>query len=294
MAELGEFLRSRRGALHPQDVGLNAESRRRRVAGLRREELALLAGVSLAYYTRLEQGLSRNASDSVLDALADALRLDDDERTHLHSLARPQRRTARPTTAEFARPGVRMMVDALENSPAFVLGRNLDLLAWNRMAYTLFAGHLDFESVDRPVDRPNLARLVFLDPHMLDLYADWEEKTGETVAYLRMAAGRYPDDPGLNGLIGELTVKSAHFASLWSSHPVSDCSFGVRNYQHPIVGDITLAEEVLQLADPGQRLVVYNAEPGSPSAEAMQLLARLSAPSAASTPRTPSAPRQSD
>ncbi|MFI5756749.1 helix-turn-helix transcriptional regulator [Streptomyces sp. NPDC051569] len=275
MAELGEFLRSRRGALRPEEVGLNTESRRRRVAGLRREELAMLAGVSLAYYTRLEQGLSRNASDSVLDALADALRLDADERNHLLSLARPQRRAVHaPEKPEGIRPGVRLMVDSLVNSPALVMGRSLDVLAWNSLAHALIGSHLDRDAVDHPDDRPNIARMVFLDPHLLDLYVDWKTKTEETVAYLRLAVGRYPEDARLNALIGELTVKSAHFATLWSSHPVSDCSHAVREYQHPLVGRLTLSDEVLQLADPGQRLVVYNAEPDSPSMEALNLLAR--------------------
>ncbi|WP_435888860.1 helix-turn-helix domain-containing protein [Streptomyces niveus] len=210
-ADLGAFLRSRRALLRPEDAGLPAYgSSRRRVPGLRREELAQLAGVSAGYYTRLEQGQSPNASDSVLDAVARVLRLDDDERAHLYSLARPRpkapRREAEP---ERVRPGVRNMIRSFADVPALVLGRFGDILDWNRAAHALLAGHLDIGSPDRPGDRPNIARLVFLDPHTRELYGasdgGWARKARATVADLRLIAGRFPDDPGLTGLVGERT-----------------------------------------------------------------------------------------
>ncbi|MEU5032456.1 helix-turn-helix transcriptional regulator [Streptomyces milbemycinicus] len=277
--ELGEFLRSRRGRLRPEDAGLPSYGGRRRVPGLRREELAQLAGVSAGYYTRLEQGQSPNASDAVLDAVARVLRLDDAERAHLYSLARPKsrarRRAARP---EQVRPGVRVMIESFGDVPALVMGRFCDVLAWNRMAHALMAGHLDFDAPNRPAERPNIARLLFLDPHTRELYADWLRKARSTVADLRLIAGRYPGDPALTGLIGELTVGSAEFARLWAAHTVGDCGTAARTYRHPMVGTMTLMCELLALPeDEGQRVAVMNAQPGSPSEEALWLLADLTA-----------------
>ncbi|MER6923715.1 helix-turn-helix transcriptional regulator [Streptomyces spiralis] len=271
MAALGEFLRSRRASLRPEDVGLHAGGRRR-VSGLRREEIAMLAGVSLAYYTRLEQGVSGNASDAVLDALADALRLDQDERRHLRTLARPEPKRVRATPPERVRDGIRVVLDSLCSTPAIVLGRNLDILAWNPLGHAFLAAHLDFRSVDTPRIRPNLARLVFLDPHFLDLFADWSEKARDTVAYLNLVAGRNPDDARLSALIGELTLKNRYFADLWAARPVSECLTDSRTYWHPLVGRLELGEEVMQLTDSGQSLVVYTAESDSPSREALEIL----------------------
>ncbi|NEE04412.1 helix-turn-helix domain-containing protein [Phytoactinopolyspora halotolerans] len=272
-AELGAFLRSRRGRLTPEDVGLIDYGERRRVPGLRREELAQLAGVSVGYYTRLEQGVSTNASDTVLDAIARALRLNDDERTHLHRLAQQKSKPRRRRRPERLRPEVARMVGALHDAPALVLGRRLDVLAWNRMAHALLAGHLDPESPERPADRPNWVRLFFLDPHVRDLFVDWQRKARNTVADLRVIAGRYPDDAELAELVGELTMKSDEFATLWSAHPVQRCAHHTQTYRHPTVGDLTLADELLEFPDDdGQRLVIFHAEPGSPSEAGLKLL----------------------
>ncbi|MYV97395.1 helix-turn-helix transcriptional regulator [Streptomyces sp. SID3343] len=292
-AELGDFLRSRRARLRPEDAGLPTFGGRRRVPGLRREELAQLAGVSAGYYTRLEQGQSPNASDSVLDAVARVLRLDDAERTHLYTLARPKpmgrRRAARP---EQVRPGVRTMIDSFGDVPALVMGRFLDVLAWNPMAHALIAGHVDFDAPNRPADRPNIARLLFLDPHTRELYADWPAKARATVADLRKIAAHHPGSPGLTALIGELTLGSREFTELWTSHTVGDCGSSTRTYHHPTVGTLTLGVEFMTLPDDDQRVAVFTPEPHSPSAAALTLLATPHPPrppSPATHPRPPRA-----
>lgn len=277
--ELGEFLRSRRARLQPDDAGLSTYGGRRRVPGLRREELAQLAGVSAGYYTRLEQGQSPNASDAVLDAVARVLRLDEAERAHLYSLARPKskarRRTAKP---ELVRPGVRLMIESFGDVPALVMGRFLDVLAWNPMAHALLAGHLDFDAPNRSHDRPNIGRMMFLDPHTRELYDDWPRKARSTVADLRLIAGQHPGAPALSNLIGELTLGSAEFVKLWTAHTVGDCGGTTRTYHHPTVGTMALMTEFMTLPnDEGQRVAVFNAEPGSPSESALRLLADLTA-----------------
>ncbi len=271
---LGEFLRSRRAQLRPVDVGLG-EYGRRRVPGLRREELAQLAGVSAAYYTRLEQGQGRNASDAVLDALARALRLDDHERAHLHALARPvapARRRARP---EKLRPGLAQLVATL-NVPALVVGRRLDVLTWNRRGRALFGQDefgLDSFGAGQSPEPPNLARLTFLDPSIRELFVDWPVQARETVACLRQLAGQHPGDRTLTELIGELSMHSDEFAALWSRHRVRNCAFGTLDLRHPEIGVVTVQEEALELPDDaGQRLLLYTAAPGSPSEAALQLL----------------------
>jgi transcriptional regulator with XRE-family HTH domain len=278
-AELGDFLRSRRARLQPDDAGLPAYGGRRRVPGLRREELAQLAGVSVGYYTRLEQGQSPNASDAVLDAVARVLRLDGAERAHLYSLARPKPRARRRTPKpEQVRPGVRLMIESFGDVPALVMGRFLDVLAWNPMAHALLAGHLAFDAPNRPGDRPNIARLLFLDPHMRELYADWTSKARSTVADLRMIAGAHPGDPALGNLVGELTLGCPEFAELWAAHTVGDCGGAARTYRHPLVGTMALMTEFLVLPDDeGQRVAVFNAEPGSPSEAALRILSGLTA-----------------
>jgi transcriptional regulator with XRE-family HTH domain len=281
MEELGDFLRSRRSRLSPQDAGVLTYGDRRRVPGLRREELAQLAGVSVAYYTRLEQGLSKNASDGVLDAIARALRLDDDETAHLRALAHPPRAAAYAGTRprprqERGRPGIRTMLAALGDVPAVLVGYRNDVLAWNRMGHALLFGHLPFDAPDRPETRPNTFKLVFCDPHMRELYADWRSKAQDAVADLRLASGRYPGDPRLTSLIGELSVNSREFARLWAAHPVRQCRATVRGYRHPLVGALTLNSEALELVqDPGQRLFIYSVEPDSPSEAGLRLLAGL-------------------
>ncbi|GHF30907.1 DNA-binding protein [Streptomyces mashuensis] len=271
--ELSEFLRSRRSRLRPEDVGL-PQYGRRRVPGLRREELAQLAGVSAAYYTRLEQGRGPNVSTAVLDAIATALRLNAAERTHLLRLARPDGRASRASRAAVARPqrvrpAVRHLMDQMGTVPAYVLGRRMDILAWNRLGDALLG-----DVSGRPPQQRNMAWLVFLDPATRELYEEWGAKASDVVACLRMYAGRHPDDPGLAALVGELSVKSPEFRALWAAHDVLDKGYGVKRLRHPVAGALTLSYETLVLpADPDQQLITYHAEPGSPSAEALRLLA---------------------
>ncbi|GHG18892.1 helix-turn-helix transcriptional regulator [Streptomyces zaomyceticus] len=274
-AELSEFLRSRRARLKPQDVGLPEFGRHRRVPGLRREELAQLAGVSVAYYTRLEQGNGRNVSTEVLDAIARALRLSDTERAHLTHLAKPtakkKQHRAAITRPQQVRPGLQHLLDAMDDVPAFLIGRRGDILAWNRLARALMG---DFAAME-PEER-NMARMIFLGDHARDLYLDWECKATEVVSVLRLYAGCYPDDPALLALVGELSVKSEEFRSLWAAHTVTDKGHGTKRLRHPLVGDMTLSYESMQVAggDPDLMLVTYQAEPGTASADALRLLAQ--------------------
>jgi transcriptional regulator with XRE-family HTH domain len=268
-AELSEFLRTRRARLTPEDVGLPRFGRHRRVPGLRREELAQLAGVSVAYYTRLEQGHSRNVSAEVLDAIARALRLTDAERAHLTHLAKPKRHKKKPSTQpQQVRESLRHLLEALEGVPAYVTGRRTDILAWNRMAALLFG---DWGTM--PPHERNWARLVFLRPDFREVYVEWESKAHDVVSFLRMDAGCHPDDPQLSALVGELSVKSEEFRRLWATHDVKEKGHGVKRMRHPLVGEMTLAFETLRLPDDhDQCLITYHAEPGSPSADALRLL----------------------
>ena len=277
-SELGEFLRSRRARVTPETAGVVSYGVRR-VPGLRREELAQLAGVSATYYTRLEQGQSTNASESVIDAIAAALDLDDDERTHLHDLARPvrakRRRAPRP---DVVRPGIAQLVTAMAEVPAAVLGRRSEVLAWNRLGHALLAGHYDVDAPGRPADRPNLTRMLFLDPHTRDLYTRWDVEAARAVASLRLIAGRYRDDRLLSDLVGELMLKSDDFASLWAQHPVLNCTSGCKTFHHPEVGDFDLDFEVVHLPDAsGHRILTYTASPGTASESALRLLAARAA-----------------
>lgn len=274
-AELGDFLRTRRARLRPEDVGLVSYGGRRRVPGLRREELAQLAGVSVAYYTRLEQGQSHQASEGVLDALGRALRLSPDEQAYLRELARPARARRRPAVRhDKVRPGVRRLLAAVADVPAVALGPRFEVLAWNRLGHALIAGHLEFDSPDRPLDRPNTQRMLFLDPHTRELYPDREEALRHAVSSLRVAAGQRPDDPQLAALIGELSMKSTEFSALWSRHGVSNCTFGTKRFHHPLVGELVLDFEMMQTPDgSGQGVLMYTAEEGSASEAALRLLA---------------------
>lgn len=269
-AELSEFLRSRRARLQPEDVGLPQYGRHRRVPGLRREELAQLAGVSVAYYTRLEQGNGRNVSAEVLDAIARALRLTDAEHAHLTHLARPtQHKRKRQTRPQHVRSGLRQLLDAMEGVPAYVTGRRTDILAWNRMAAALFG-----DWGELPASERNWARLLFLSPGYHDLFVKWDSKAADIVAYLRMDAGYHPDDPQLSTLVGELSVKSEEFRRLWAAHDVKEKGHGIKLMHHPLVGELTLSYETFRLPDDQeQTLVTYHPEPASPSAEALRLLA---------------------
>ncbi|WP_285560054.1 helix-turn-helix domain-containing protein [Actinoplanes regularis] len=271
--QLGEFLYTRRALLKPEDVGLTTFGDRRRVAGLRREELALLAGVSSSYYARLEQGQSSNASAEVLDALAAALRLDEAERRHLHDLATGTRRRARGrrTAPERVTAAVRQLMAALGEVPVVVLGRRGDVLAWNRPGNALFASHVSFTGPDLPETRPNMAHMVFLDPHTRELYVDWPEKARAVVGTLRLASGQHPDDPALAALIGELSVKSPEFARMWADHRVKSGGEPVYEMRHPLVGAMRVTQQSLR-TELGQNVVVATTEIGSPSHAAMTLL----------------------
>ena len=275
VTELGEFLRSRRDRIGPEEAGVRSYGRRR-VPGLRREELAQLAGVSVTYLTRLEQGQSQNASDAIIDALATALRLDADERAHLQALADagPGQRVATPLEPEHARPGAVQLLEAIRDVPAVLLGRFNDILAWNRAGHTLLAGHLDPEAPDGPPGhRPNQLRLLFLDPHTRGLYRDWDEEAALAVASLRYVAARFADDPHLASLIGELSMKSPELARLWAGHDARLCTSGTKRFQHPEVGELRLGYEVLHLPEgDGQRILTHTAEPGSASEAALRRL----------------------
>ncbi|MEV6616171.1 helix-turn-helix transcriptional regulator [Streptomyces sp. NPDC051051] len=269
-AELSEFLRTRRARLKPGDVGLPDFGRHRRVPGLRREELAQLAGVSVAYYTRLEQGNGRNVSAEVLDSIARALRLTDAEHAHLTHLAKPKRHKKKPAArGRQVRPALRELLDQMDGVPAYVIGRRSEILAWNRMAAAVFG-----DWGELPVAERNWARLVFLRPDYRDLFVDWEQKAIDIVCALRMDAGCHPDDPRLSALVGELSVKSDDFRRLWATHDVKDKAYGVKLLHHPLVGELSLNFEGFRLlGESEQTMVTYHAEPGSPSAEALRLLA---------------------
>ncbi|QTE30952.1 helix-turn-helix domain-containing protein [Pengzhenrongella sicca] len=275
---LGEFLQARRARITPQEAGVTLYGDRRRVPGLRREELALLAGVSSSYYTRLEQGQSRSASVQVLDSIATALRLNDAERAHIHSLARSdgRRPAARRQPVERADPALAELVDALGDVPALILGRRSDVLRWNPLGHALLAGHLDAESPLTPRTRPNMAEIVFLDAHTRSLYTDWRTKSRTVVGSLRIMVAQHPADPALASMIGGLTIASPEFACLWASHRVQACSATVFELDHPLVGTLTVTQQTLRSAtNPDQALVTHTAAAGSPSAEALTLLAQI-------------------
>jgi transcriptional regulator with XRE-family HTH domain len=276
--DISAFLKARRAALDPAALGLQAGISRRRVQGLRREEVAQLAGISVDYYTRIEQGRSRNISDSVLDAVARALCLTDVEHTYLRNIAEPARKPARvpaPSPRQRVRPGLRMLLDAMDGVPAYVHGPGMELLAWNRLG-----GRLTYDYDALPPDGRNLARLYFLDEERSRrFYPQWERNAEYLVANLRSEVGRHPDDPALTGLVGELVERSAPFRRFWESQNVREMCHGVKHICHPLVGELFLHYESLALpTDPGQVLVTYTAEPGSPSAEALRTLAASAVP----------------
>ncbi|HKE70357.1 MAG TPA: helix-turn-helix transcriptional regulator [Nocardioidaceae bacterium] len=266
--QLGEWLTSRRNRLDPDAVDLPTHGRRR-VPGLRREEVSQLAGVSVDYYVRLEQGRAAHPSEAVLDAIARALQLDEIERTHLHQLARPTSSPPRSPARERVRPGLRQLLDRLDGVPAFVLGRRMDVLAWNRLGASL---HADFDGM-LPRER-NMARLLFLDPASVDHYVEWDSVARDTVGVLRRLAGRHPDDRALAELIGELSMHSERFRRWWASSVVRAKTHGRKLIRHPIVGELELYYETLELPDAAdQVLVTYTAEVGSPSETSLALLA---------------------
>ncbi len=278
---LGDFLPARRARVQPEQIGLATYGERRRVSGLRREELAQLAGVSASYYTRLEQGVSANASVEVLDAIARALGLDEIETAHLHALANvPKRRTVgrRPTPERVTAATVQLL-NALGQTPAIVTGRRSDVLAWNRTGHALFAGHLPMGGLQRPAERPNMARLVFLDAHTRELYADWPSKARAVVGNLRLTVARHPDDPLLAALIGELSMKSTEFAEFWADHRIQACGVAEYEMRHPLIGTVILSQQtLLSPGADGQSIVVATAEEGTTSESAMTLLAQAVLP----------------
>jgi transcriptional regulator with XRE-family HTH domain len=272
-AEVREFLISRRSRITPEQAGLPTYGHSaRRVAGLRREEVALLAGVSVDYYTRLERGNLGGASDAVLHAVAGALQLDDAERSHLFDLARGARSSVPPRrrrVREQIRPGVQLLLDAMTGVPAFVRNGRLDLLGANALGRALYSGHFD-----SPAQPPNTARFVFLDSRATDFYLDWSKVTADVVAILRMEAARAPYDRGLSDLVGELSTRSELFGTLWATYDVHRHESGRKRLRHPLVGELELSFEVMELtADPGLTMFAYTAEPGSRSAETLSLLA---------------------
>ncbi|HXP55341.1 MAG TPA: helix-turn-helix transcriptional regulator [Streptosporangiaceae bacterium] len=278
--ELGDFLLARRSQLRPEDVGVPTYGERRRVPGLRREELALLAGVSASYYTRLEQGQSLSASAEVLDAIARALRLTEPERQYLHDLAKGDKghARARRPAPERVTEATSQLLDMLGDVPAIVLGRRTDVLAWNRLGHALFAGHLPADAPGLPAgQRPNMARLVFLDPHIRDLYADWTSKARAVAGSLRLVVAQHPEDAALHALVGELSAKSDEFASMWADHRVKASPVANYEMRHPLVGSLAVMQQTLDNGS-GPHLVVATAEAGSSSRAALTLLAQAVAP----------------
>ncbi|MFF7680053.1 helix-turn-helix domain-containing protein [Actinacidiphila glaucinigra] len=286
--ELADFLRTRRSRLTPDRAGLPEDGRVRRVPGLRREEVARLAGVSTEYYTRLEQGRAGNPSPEVLDALGRALHLDASETEHLHNLLTRPSAAARhaPTGPQRVRPGLHLMLETLQHVPAYVLGRRTDVLASNRLARAVLT---DFEAL--PVPARNLARYYLLDPSARQTVGDWERVAAETVGILRLEAGRRPHDRQLADLVGELTLRSPEFTTWWNDHRVLRCTHGARPHHHPVVGELDFAFESFPVpGDAEQTLYVYNVQPGSPTEQALRLLESWNAPALERTPGRPAPP----
>jgi transcriptional regulator with XRE-family HTH domain len=266
--ELGAFLKARRAQLRPPHVGLPDGGLPRKVAGLRREEVAQLAAISVDYLTRPEQGRVQ-ASLSVLSTLASALRLDDDQQTYLYELVGKTPTRPRRRSAQKPRPAMRRLLDQLREIPAIVLGRRMDILVWNAGTVAL---HTDFTQI--PAKRRNYVRLLFTDPAFRALHSEWEHDARTVVAALRMEVAKDPDDPELAVLVGELAVQDPHFRSWWATHQVTGTGHGTKHYRHPIVGDLTLDCDTWNCPDgSGQRLMVLSAEPGSPSYERLRILA---------------------
>ncbi len=278
-AEVREFLMSRRAKVTPADAGIAAGANRR-VAGLRRTEVALLAGVSVEYYAKLERGAIAGASASVLEAIAEALQLDDTERAHLFDLARAAdgiptsgRARRRVTRVSVSRPSLLWALDAITDGVAFVRNQQQDLLATNALGRVFYR-----QLIGDGGRTPNMARFQFLDPASREFYPDWDLFAQMCVDVMRAEAGRDPHDRGLQDLVGELSTRSEVFRRLWGAHNVRTHGTGTKRFHHPDVGELVLAYEELAItAEPGLVLLVYTAEPGSPSAERLRLLASLAA-----------------
>lgn len=274
--EFADFLASRRARITPEQAGLPVYGGTRRVSGLRREEVALMAGVSADYYVKLERGNARGVSDSVLEALARALQLDEAEHAHLLDLARTLNASGRlPKRGPKpqVRPSIQRVLDSMATAPAYVRNRRLDILAANRLGRALMSPV--FDDSHRPA---SLARFMFLDPAARDFYLDWEPMASDIVAMLRSEAGRDPYDKSLQDLIGELSTRSELFRTRWAAHNVRLHRTGVKRLQHPVVGELTLDFDAMELpADTGLAIIAYSAEPGSPSADNLRLLASWAA-----------------
>ncbi|MFJ8768948.1 helix-turn-helix domain-containing protein [Streptomyces clavifer] len=304
-SQIQEFLASRRARITPQSVGLPVAGRKRRVPGLRREEVAALAGLSVDYYIRLERGALTNASDSVLNAIARALQLDATEQAHLIDLARagqpsPAAPRARrtPSAATAIAPQVQTVLDALVNVPALVRSPTLDVVAANPLARALYSVlYTDTRAA------PNLARFTFLDPRAAEFWRDWDRVADDLTAHLRTAAGATPFDRALTDLVGELSTRSDTFRQLWARHDVRAYSRGVKQFQHPVVGALDLRYDLFEpAAEPGLTMITYTAEPATASHDNLSLLASWaasqdSAPEqsqATSTGRTATPPSSND
>lgn len=274
-AEVREFLSSRRARITPEQAGLPAYGRNRRVKGLRREEVAMLAGVSVDYYVRMERGNLSGASEGVLDALVSALQLDEAERDHLFTLARSAgsgraRRRRVPTTV---RPAVQQVLDAISDAPAWVRNGRHDIVAMNRLGRALYAPVL--ADPRRPA---NTSRFVYLDPAAREFFVDWERVARDSASYLRLEAGRNPHDPDLIALIGELSTRSELFRQRWASHDVRLHRSGQKRLRHPVVGRLDLNFESMELpSEPGLVLNVYTASAGTAAADGLALLASWAA-----------------
>jgi transcriptional regulator with XRE-family HTH domain len=272
--DIREFLVSRRARITPEQAGLPAYGGNRRVKGLRREEVAMLSGISAEYYVRLERGNVRGASEEVLDGIARALQLDEADRTHLMDLARaanatPATRSRRRVPQEHVRPAVQRILDSLVGVPAFVENDRLDVLAANSLGEAFYA-HQYADPV-RPI---NGARFIFLNSKAREFLVDWDSIATDVVGILRAAGARDPYDERLTNLVGELSTRSEEFRVRWAAHPVNLHRVGTKRFRHPVVGDLTLDFERVELSgDAGQRVTFYSAEPGSPSRERLDLLA---------------------
>lgn len=284
---ISDFLTTRRAKLTPEQVGLPDFGGRRRVPGLRREEVALVAGMSSEYYKRLERGNAAGVSESVIDGVSRALQLDEAEHAHLHDLiraanagARPQQRQ-RPVRKTQITSGMRQTIDAMSTVPVYVQNGRLDAIATNTLGEAVFS-----EMLHHARPPANAARFIFLDARAQTFYPDWEGQTRQIVAMLRAEAGRSPYDRQLSDLIGELSTRSDLFRKLWGAHDVREHRMGIKTVHHPAVGDLELTFQAMDLAsDRGLQMIVFSAEPGSATHERLQLLANLTETAVEHTPR---------
>lgn len=276
-SEVREFLVSRRARISPEQAGVAPTGGRRRVPGLRRDEVARLAGLSVDYYTRVERGNLTGVSDSVLEAVSRALSLDRAERDHLHDLARTANLGSRPRAPKAPvhalRPATQHLLDSITGAVAFVGNNRMDLVAANDLGFALYSEM--YRSDARPA---NHSRFIFLDPRARDFYPDWERAANVNVQILRRDAGRSPFDKELSGLVGELSVRSEEFRILWGAHDVRRHYSGAKQFRHPVVGLLEMTYHVMDLEDdPGHTLTVYTPAPGSPSEEGLRLLSTWAA-----------------